>query len=186
MYPNCSSVGCLKCVQFHNWMLGLSLRAGGQRSSPAAWLWVWLLSYFHRTQEKSRTKRNSQLFNFPPANWLHVHVQCLATFFWWRPTKIFFCPTKMVSEWDIIILCPFKRKKLFARKISEVTCHYKSLELPRTEQSNEHPWGLVHCRSGFKKLLFVPVSEKYPMCPEHDQWKYRCSWKMVQEGWQQG
>ena len=68
----------------------------------------------------------------------------------------------MVSEWKKIILQPY----LKVRKILEITCitnFYNPLEQNRV--MNFLPWT---GRSGFNKLPFVPVSEKYPMCPEHD------------------
>ena len=156
-------------------MLGISLRAGGQRFPPATWRWVWLLSYFHRQQERRRNKRSSQLLNFLPGNWLHVHVQCLATFVLVMTNQNF-----LLSDQDGVWVghnMSFQEKKIICnpetyQRLLAITNLYNSLK--QNGVMNPLPWELVHCNSvpvcwsDFKKLHFVPVSEKYPMCPEHD------------------
>ena len=121
-------------------MLGISLRAGGQRFPPATWRWVWLLSYFHGQQERRRNKRDSQLFNFLPGNWLYIHVQCLVTFVLVMTNQNFLLSDQDGVWMEKNYLQPF----LKVRKILEMTCitnFYNPLEQNRV--MNFLPWGLV-------------------------------------------
>ena len=135
-------------------MLGISLRAGGQRFPPATWCWVWPLSYFHRQQERRRNKRDSQLFNFLPGNWLHIHVQCLVTFVLVMTNQNF-----LLSDQDGVWVghyyyyyVPSREKNylqpwyLKVRKILEITTCITDLYNPLEQNRvmNFLPWGLVN------------------------------------------